>query len=62
MTPQLKGGLTFPAIAISLLLLSVALFGTSAEAASFVWLAGTGLQGVLSLAVIGAWIGHRPLS
>ncbi|SNT42950.1 tellurite resistance protein [[Luteovulum] sphaeroides subsp. megalophilum] len=52
----------FPAISISLLLLSVALLGTSPEAASFVWLAGTVLQGGLALSVIGAWIGHRPFS
>lgn len=49
----------FPAISISLLLLSVALLEDQPEAARLVWMAGTALQGLLALAVIGAWIGHR---
>ncbi|PZX53710.1 tellurite resistance protein [Cereibacter changlensis] len=49
----------FPAISISLLLLSVALLEEQPEAARLVWSAGTALQGLLALAVIGAWIGHR---
>ena len=49
----------FPAISISLLLLSIALLEDRPEAARLVWMAGTALQGVLALAVIGAWIGHR---
>lgn len=49
----------FPAISISLLLLSIALLEDRPEAARLVWMAGTALQGLLALAVIGAWIGHR---
>lgn len=49
----------FPAISISMLLLSVALLGERPEAARVVWMAGTALQGLLALAVIAAWIGHR---
>lgn len=50
----------FPAISISLLLLAAALFDPMPQVAHAVWLAGMALQGVLALAVIGAWIGHRP--
>jgi tellurite resistance protein len=50
----------FPAISISLLLLAAALLEPMPQVAHMVWLAGTALQGVLALAVIGAWIGHRP--
>ncbi len=49
----------FPAISISLLLLSVALLADWPDLAYLVWLLGTALQGVLALAVIGSWIGHR---
>jgi tellurite resistance protein len=49
----------FPAISISLLLLAAALFDPMPQVAHAVWLAGTALQGVLALAVIGSWIGHR---
>lgn len=49
----------FPAISISLLLLAAALFDPMPQLAHGVWLAGTALQGVLALSVIGAWIGHR---
>jgi tellurite resistance protein len=49
----------FPAISISLLLLAAALFDPMPQLAHAVWLAGTVLQGVLALAVISAWIGHR---
>jgi tellurite resistance protein len=50
----------FPATSISLLLLAAALFDPMPQVAHVVWLAGSTLQGVLALAVIGAWIGHRP--
>ncbi|MDQ0457480.1 SLAC1 anion channel family protein [Rhizobium paknamense] len=50
----------FPAISISLLLLSAALFERMPDVAHLVWLSATALQGVLALSVIGAWIGHRP--
>jgi tellurite resistance protein len=49
----------FPAISISLLLLSVALLEDWPNGARLVWMAGTGLQGMLALSVISAWIGHR---
>jgi tellurite resistance protein len=49
----------FPAISISLLLLATALYDLMPGAAHVVWLLGAALQGVLALAVISAWIGHR---
>lgn len=50
----------FPAMSISLLLLATALVDLMPAAAHVIWLAGTALQGVLALSVIGSWIGHRP--
>ncbi|MFN4130911.1 MAG: hypothetical protein ACK4GC_14030 [Paracoccaceae bacterium] len=50
----------FPAASISLLLLSVALLTDYPDLARWVWIAGAALQGVLALAVIVSWIGHRP--
>ncbi|MBN2629482.1 MAG: SLAC1 anion channel family protein [Rhodobacteraceae bacterium] len=50
----------FPAISISLLLLSIVLLDPMPAVAHGVWLAGTVVQGGLALAVIGSWIGHRP--
>lgn len=52
----------FPAISISLLLLSVALLDAWPAASHPVWIVGAVLQGVLALSVIGAWIGHRPFN
>lgn len=52
----------FPAISISLLLVSVALSTEWPAAAHPVWITGTVLQGLLTLSVIGAWIGHRPFT
>lgn len=49
----------FPAVSISLLLLATALVDTQPREAFVIWVLGTGLQGVLALAVISAWIGHR---
>ena len=49
----------FPAISISLLLIATALRPVSMEAARLVWLLGAAGQGVLTLAVISGWIGHR---
>ena len=49
----------FPAISISLLLLSAALLEPAPQVAHGVWLGGTLLQGVLALSVISSWIGHR---
>ncbi|WP_281857716.1 SLAC1 anion channel family protein [Litoreibacter halocynthiae] len=49
----------FPAISISLLLLATALVETAPALAEPLWLLGTGLQGVLALSVLSAWIGHR---
>jgi tellurite resistance protein len=49
----------FPAISISLLLLAAALLEPAPQIARAVWLVGAALQGVLALAVIGSWIGHR---
>lgn len=50
----------FPAISISLLLVSTALLAQFPGPARLLWMAGAALQGALALAVIGAWIGHRP--
>lgn len=50
----------FPAISISLLLLSTALLEVAPAMAEPLWLFATLLQGALALAVISAWIGHRP--
>lgn len=50
----------FPAISISLLLLSTALLDVSPKIAEPLWVFATAAQGVLALAVISAWIGHRP--
>ena len=49
----------FPAMSISLLLLATALVDPIPQVARILWLVGTTAQGLLALAVIGAWIGHR---
>ncbi|WP_438987523.1 SLAC1 anion channel family protein [Marivivens donghaensis] len=49
----------FPAISISLLLLSAALLTDHKAIAGPLWWIGMALQGVLALSVISAWIGHR---
>jgi tellurite resistance protein len=49
----------FPAISISLLLLSTASLGRLEALAEPMWLAGMLLQGVLTIAVVSAWIGAR---
>lgn len=49
----------FPAMSISLLLLATALVDPMPQVAHILWLVGTTAQGLLALAVIGAWIGHR---
>ncbi|SEA10014.1 SLAC1 anion channel family protein [Rubrimonas cliftonensis] len=50
----------FPAISISTLLLATALLPVAPGVADWVWMLGVAAQGALALAVIGAWIGHRP--
>lgn len=50
----------FPAMSIAYLLLATALMGINQTAADIVWMGATLVQGILALAVIGAWIGHRP--
>lgn len=50
----------FPAISISLLLLSTGLVEVAPAIAEPLWLCAALLQGVLALSVISAWIGHRP--
>ncbi|MHA6323642.1 SLAC1 anion channel family protein [Roseivivax sp. CAU 1753] len=50
----------FPAISISLLLLATALLDVSPALAEPLWMGATVLQGGLALAVVSAWIGHRP--
>jgi len=49
----------FPAISISLLLLAAMFAGQAALLAQVFWWVGTILQGVLTLAVVSAWIGTR---
>lgn len=49
----------FPAVSISLLLIATALRSTDPDMARLVWVSGVALQGVLALAVISGWIGHR---
>ncbi|MBZ8132843.1 SLAC1 anion channel family protein [Afifella sp. IM 167] len=49
----------FPAISISLLLMSTAAMPLAPEIARPVWLFGVAAQGILSLSVITNWIGHR---
>jgi tellurite resistance protein len=50
----------FPAVSISLLLLATALLEIVPALAEVFWMIGTAAQGLLALAVISAWIGHRP--
>lgn len=50
----------FPAISISFLLIAVAILPVSKGVGHLFWVLGTGLQAVLTLFVISAWIGHRP--
>ncbi|TCS65806.1 tellurite resistance protein [Primorskyibacter sedentarius] len=50
----------FPAISISLLLISAALLPMAEGIARIVWLVGATAQGALTLAVLSGWIGHRP--
>ncbi|WP_346907850.1 SLAC1 anion channel family protein [uncultured Roseibium sp.] len=50
----------FPTISISTILLAIVLLPIAPAAAHAFWLIGTVAQGVLALAVIGVWIGHRP--
>lgn len=50
----------FPAISISLLLLSGALLDILPRLAHPLWVIGTAVQGMLALSVIGAWISQRP--
>jgi tellurite resistance protein len=49
----------FPATTISLLLLATFLREDAPGAANIVWILGAAGQGVLTLVVISAWIGHR---
>lgn len=48
----------FPAISISLLLLSIGVRDTGAELARFLWLAGTALHLTFTLAAMNRWIHH----
>lgn len=49
----------FPAISISLLLMSSALLPHYPDAADGVWVIGAALQGMLTIAVVSGWISHR---
>jgi len=49
----------FPAISISLLLLSVAMLAHAPGPAGAAWLLGAGMQAVLTVAVVTGWIGAR---
>lgn len=50
----------FPAASISLLLMSVTFLPENAGISNILWLIGASLQGVLTLAIIARWIGHKP--
>ncbi|MCL3882558.1 SLAC1 anion channel family protein [Marivita sp. GX14005] len=52
----------FPAVSISLLLLATALLDTAPGLAEAIWVLASALQGALALAVLSAWIGHRPFT
>jgi len=49
----------FPAVSVSILLIATAIAPLMPDLARGVWLLGTALQGVLTLAVVANWIGHR---
>lgn len=49
----------FPAISISMILLATASYSLSPGAAHVLWLAGTALQAVLTIAVVAGWISAR---
>ncbi len=49
----------FPATSISLLLMATFLRDTAPDIASVIWVVGATVQGILTLVVISAWIGHR---
>ena len=50
----------FPAISVGMILIGTALFKQDLPFALPIWLVGTALNLTLALAVISAWIGHRP--
>jgi tellurite resistance protein len=50
----------FPAISISILLLSMVLKTFSIEIATILWLVGIAAQTLLALSVLANWIGNRP--
>lgn len=50
----------FPAASISLLLMSVTFLPENEGIANILWVVGAVLQGFLTLAIIGRWIGHKP--
>ncbi|SHG23943.1 SLAC1 anion channel family protein [Cognatishimia maritima] len=49
----------FPAISISVLLVSMGFLPSHPDIAAILWPVGAALQGVLTLAVISSWISHR---
>ena len=50
----------FPAASISLLLMSVTFLPENEGIANILWIIGAVIQGFLTLAIIGRWIGHKP--
>jgi len=50
----------FPTTSISILLLAIATMPYSLRVADTLWIIGAALQAVLTLSVIGNWIGHKP--
>ncbi len=50
----------FPAASISLLLMSVTFLPENEGIANILWIMGAVIQGFLTLAIIGRWIGHKP--
>ncbi|MCW8842229.1 MAG: SLAC1 anion channel family protein [Rhodobacteraceae bacterium] len=49
----------FPAVSISILLIATAMLPQYPGTAKGLWMIGTALQGVLTLAVVSGWISHR---
>lgn len=50
----------FPAVSISMLLMAVTFLPENEGIANILWIVGAVLQGCLTLAIIGRWIGHKP--
>lgn len=50
----------YPAVSISLLLMSICFLPENEGIANILWLIGASLQGGLTLSILARWIGHKP--